>query len=339
MTATPWPTQSWTEAWRPDLDEVVRAGFDPATLGDTYAVVVTQGGRVVAEQYGGALPHFDRPATPVTAATPLISWSMAKSMTHFLVGTLVDAGRLDPHALAPVPEWADPADPRHAIRLADLLAMRDGLDFNESYVLGEPSHVIEMLFGPGQADTAAYTAALPLAHEPGSVYNYSSGTTNIVSRIVADQVGFGDAYRRYIQERLFDPLGMTSAVATFDDAGVFIGSSYVHATARDFAKFGYLYLRDGQWEGRTLVSADWVATARTPHSTDPDTQLGYSWHWWTFNDAYGSFAAQGYEGQRIVVVPALDAVIVRCGRTDIEDGPNLQAWLDRLIASLAYAPS
>ena len=91
---------------------------------------------------------------------------MAKSMLHFIIGTLVDAGELDPDEPAIVPEWSDEGDPRHRIRLRDLLAMRDGLDFNEAYVLGEPSHVIEMLFGDGQHDMAAFAAARPLAHEP-----------------------------------------------------------------------------------------------------------------------------------------------------------------------------
>jgi CubicO group peptidase (beta-lactamase class C family) len=167
------------------------------------------------------------------------------------------------------------------------------------------------------------------------VYNYSSGTTNLISRIVADHVGYGEPYRSYLHDRLFTPLGMNSATATFDDAGVFIGSSYVYATARDFAKFGYLYLRGGEWDGHQLVSQSWAATAQDAHSFDDEMQLGYAWQWWVRHDDVGTYAAQGFEGQRIVVVPELDAVIVRCGKTPAEQGPHLQAWLDQLIRELA----
>src|ERR1700722_4389479 len=252
-----WPTGEWPRGTHPrqvELDELVDEMFTSEALAVTNAVVVIQGGRVVAERYGGVREFFDRPSEPITSASPLLSWSMAKSMLHFLIGTLVDEGRLDPTQLAPVPEWADPKDPRHAIRIADLLAMRDGLGFVEVYELGQTSDVVEMLFGERKNDMAGYTAQIALAHEPGTVFNYSSGTSNVLSRIVADVVGYGAAYRDYIQRRLLDPLGMTSAEATFDPTGVFVASSYVHANALDFAKFGQLYLRGGEWDGHHMVS-------------------------------------------------------------------------------------
>ena len=258
-----WPTTQWPRGESTTrLDEVIDEAFRNDELATTNAVIIVRHGRVVAERYNGAKEHFDRPPEEITASTPLISWSMAKSVTHFLVGQLVDARQLDPDARAPVPEWADPSDPRHEIRLRDLLAMRDGLDYIEDYVDGESSNVIEMLFGDGRPDVAGYTARRPLKHAPGSFFNYSSGTTNILSRLVADHVGYGDAYRRFMHERLFGPLGMTSAEATFDDRGVFIGSSFVHATAQDFAKFGLLYLRGGEWDGRALLSREWAGTAQ-----------------------------------------------------------------------------
>ena len=157
--------------------------------------MVVHGGRVVAERYHGALEHFDRPPTPVTAATPLLSWSMAKSMLHAVVGLLVGDGRLDLDGPAAVPEWADPADPRHAITLRDLLAMRDGLDFVEDYVDDRVSDVIQMLFGEGQADMAHFAADRPLAAAPGTRFNYSSGTSNIISGVVARTVGPGRGLR------------------------------------------------------------------------------------------------------------------------------------------------
>jgi CubicO group peptidase (beta-lactamase class C family) len=251
------------------------------------------------------------------------------------VGTLVDEGHLNPDRLAPVHEWSDEADPRHQIRLRDLLAMRDGLAFVEEYQIGQTSHVIDMLFGEGQDNMAAFTAALPLAHEPGSFYNYSSGTTNILSRVVADIVGYGDDYRRYLGNRLFEPIGMSSAVATFDTTGVFVASSYVHARALDFSKFGLLYLRGGEWDGRQLVSREWAATAQVPLSVEASSGHLYSWQWWVSADAYGTYWANGYEGQMISVVPALDAVIVRFGHTPEENYEPRMAWRERVLAVLA----
>jgi len=337
---TDWPTQQWprgTSAHQSELEAVVDALFANESVGATNAVVVIQGGQVLVERYGGVKEFFDRDPEPITADSPLLSWSMAKSMGHALVGTLVDAGVLDPHAPAAVPEWSAPDDPRHAITLADLLAMRDGLAFSEVYELGQTSHVVEMLFGEGKPDMAHYTASLPLAHAPGTFFNYSSGTSNVISRIVADQVGYADDYQRYLQSRLFGPLGMSSAEASFDERGVFIASSFVHATALDFAKFGLLYLRGGEWDGERLLSEEWAATAQVPVSLDVEGGLGnyYSWQWWVTGDQYGTYWANGYEGQMISVVPALDALILRFGHTPSEHYADLYAWRREVLDVLA----
>lgn len=331
-----WPTKDWPRGEHPRQAELVTVAdeaFARDELSVTNAVVVIQGGRVLYERYGGVQEYFDRDPDPITPASELLSWSMAKSMLHYLVGTLVDEGRLDPSMPAPVPAWAH--DERSAIRLADLLAMRDGLNFTEAYVIGETSDVIEMLYGSGQSDTAGYAIARPLAHRPDTVYNYSSGTTNIISRVVADLVGPGDPYRAFVQERLFAPLGMSSARATFDDAGTFVASSYVHATALDFAKFGLLYLRGGEWSGRRLVNQSWCDTAQIPLSTDADSGNHYSWQWWVTGDPYGTYWANGYEGQMISVVPALDALVLRFGHTSDVHYPDLYAWRRRVLDVVA----
>lgn len=333
-----WPTREWPRGESPhqdELDAVVDEMFTHEDLAVTNAVVVVQGGRVLRERYGGEQFYFDRPAEPITRDSQLLSWSMAKSMLHMIVGTLVDEGRLNPDQLAPVPEWRDDTDPRHQIQVRDLLAMRDGLAFVEEYEIGQTSHVIEMLWGDGKDDMAAFTAALLLAHEPGTFYNYSSGTTNILSRIVADLVGYGDDYRSYLERRLFEPIGMTSAVATFDTSGVFVASSFVHARALDFAKFGLLYLRGGEWAGQQLVSRQWAATAQVPLSVEASSGHLYSWQWWVSGDAYGTYWANGYEGQMISVVPALDAVVVRFGHTPEEHYLPRMAWRERVLAVLA----
>jgi len=333
-----WPTHEWPRgesANQDELDAVVDEMFSDENLAVTNAVVVVQGGKVLFERYGGEQFHFDRPAEPITAESQLLSWSMAKSILHMIVGTLVDEGRLNPDQLARVPEWSDESDPRHQIQVRDLLAMRDGLAFVEEYHIGQTSHVLDMLYGEGKDDMAAFTAALPLAHEPGTFYNYSSGTSNILSRVVADLVGYGNDYREYLERRLFTPIGMTSAVATFDTSGVFVASSFVHAHALDFAKFGLLYLRGGEWNGQQLISREWAATAQVPLSVEASSGHLYSWMWWVSGDEFGTYWANGYEGQMISVVPELDAVVVRFGHTPEEKYEPRMAWRERVIEVLA----
>jgi CubicO group peptidase (beta-lactamase class C family) len=333
-----WPSVEWprgTHARQSELDGVVDEAFTLDELALTNAVVIVQGGRVLVERYAGVKEFFDRPAEPISASSPLLSWSMAKSMLHMIIGTLVDEGRLDPDQLAPVPEWSDDNDPRHQIRLRDLLAMRDGLAFVEAYEIGQTSPVIEMLFGEGKDDVAGFTAQLPLAHEPGTFFNYSSGTSNVLSRVVASVVGYGEEYRDYLSAHLFGPLGMRSAEATFDATGVFVASSYVHATALDFARFGLLYLRGGQWDEAQLVSRAWASTAQVPLSRDEGSGDYYSWQWWVTGDAFGTYWASGYEGQMISVVPALDALVLRFGHTSEDHYPALGAWRSRVLDVLS----
>ena len=335
-----WPTEQWpagelppTVDLTPLLDEVCD---NDGPLAETFAVLVVHRGRIVAERYQGALEHFDRPPTPVTAETPLLSWSMAKSVLHAGVGLLVGAGRLDLDAPAPVPEWADPGDPRHAITLRQLLAMRDGLDFAEEYVDGNVSDTIEMLFGDGQCDMAHFAAERPLAAPPGTRFNYSSGTSNIISGIVARTVGPGESYARFLHSRRFGPLGMTSADPEFDEAGTWVASSTLRASARDYARFGLLYLRDGMWDGVRLLPSGWVDDARTWVSEDPDDASPYGAHWWgVAGDTLGTFRASGFEGQSITLCPSLDLMVVRLGKTPHEREPNLIPWRIAMVQAFA----
>jgi CubicO group peptidase (beta-lactamase class C family) len=293
----------------------------PAATGETHALVVVHRGRLVAERY----------APELGAASPLVSWSMAKSITHALVGVGVREGRLDPAAPAPVPAWRAAGDPRGAITTEHLLRMVDGLDFVEDYVDQGVSHVIEMLFGAGKADVAGYAAARPLAHPPGRFWSYSSGTSNIVARIVGDAVGGGaEGMAAFMERELFARLGMSSAKPRFDDAGTFIGSSFVFATARDFARFGLLYLRDGVWEGERLLPAGWVDHART---VTPASRGWYGAHWWLSLDGSGRFHASGYRGQYIVVDPQRDLVLVRLGGST----PEQRVPLLHALAEIVHA--
>ena len=306
---------------------------DEDRYGVTYALVVVLGGRIRLERYGGALPSFDHPPTPVTATTPLLSWSMAKSVLHSAIGVLLGEGRLQLDAPADVPAWQSDGDPRSAITLDDLLAMRDGLAFAEDYVDAGVSDVIEMLFGEGQHDVAAYAEARPLAHEPGTVFNYSSGTSNVVSAIASRAAGSPAALVDLLHERIFGPIGMASAQPKTDDAGTFIGSSYVYATARDFARFGLLYLRDGVWDGTRVLPEGWVDHGRRLRSHDVEG-IGYGAHWWVVEDDLGSFRASGYEGQSILVCPGLDLLAVRLGHSTAEMYPALGQWRAALVDAL-----
>jgi CubicO group peptidase (beta-lactamase class C family) len=248
---------------------------------------------------------------------------------------LVAEGRLVLDAPAPVPEWQAPGDPRGAVTLQQLLEMRDGLDFVEEYEDPEHSDVLQMLFGSGRSDMAAFAADRPLAAPPGTRFNYSSGTSNIISGVVARTLGPGEPYRRFLADRLFGPLGMTSATTTFDDAGTWVAASYVYATARDYARFGLLYLRDGVWDGNRLLPEGWVDHGRRPRSVDPDDGDWYGSHWWSRDDPRGTFWAAGHEGQYIDVCPDLDLVLVRMGRTDAEHSEELKAWRTRMIETFA----
>lgn len=292
------------------LDPVESLFSGAPEVGRTDALLVLQRGEVVLERYG----------EDVDASTTLRSWSMAKSMLHAVVGMLVADGRLDLDAPAPVLGWADPSDPRHAVTLRHLLQMRSGVQWTEVYEVDQPSDVVAMLFGRDwepQEDVAAWAADKPLVAEPGSTFNYSSGTSNIVSGIVRDVVGPGGAYQAFLEDRLFGPLGMTSADPKFDAVGTWIASSYCFCTARDFASFGRLYLEGGVRDGVRLLDPEWVAMAATPISESDEPDRTHSTHWWQhFAHRFpGSFNAAGYEGQYTVVVPSLDLVAVRLGQT------------------------
>ncbi len=311
----------------------------PADQGVTLALLIQHRGDIVAERYGIQPENIFQPAIEITAESTLTSWSMAKSITHAAVGILVGDGRLDIEAPAPVPEWI--GTPKAAITTLQLLEMRSGLRFVEDYVDDEISHCIEMLYGESGPSHAAYAAALPLDHEPGTHYSYSSGTTNIIARIIGDIVNGGPggdpeqrraAIESFLRDRLFAPIGMDSATPKFDGAGDFVGSSYVFATARDFAKFGELYRLEGvAAAGQRILPHGWFDHARAPVSHDDENGCDYGRHWWMWPEVPSSLACHGHEGQYIVVVPERELVIVHLGKTDASVAPQLRARLRQLI--------
>lgn len=326
-----WPTVEWPVGELPAGVDKARfqrlmdhafAAEAPADLGETHAVVVVKGGKLVHEQYWtGFGPDVICP-----------SWSKGKSITHALVGILVKDGKIDIHAPADVPEWRAAGDPRGKITLDLLLRMSSGLAFREDYVPEHPSDVIEMLWGAGKDDAAHFAASFPLEHEPGSYWSYASGTTNIVARTAARAANaFGPDFEAFMRERLFDPIGMKSATPKFDAAGTFIGSSFCFCTPRDFARFGLLYLRDGVWERKRILPEGWVDYARTPTWQQTGAEGAYGAHWWLDLAGPGSFSANGFEGQYTVVVPELDMVVVRHGKTSLEMKLNPKAWIADIV--------
>lgn len=316
------------------LSDLIDTAFDPRErrrLGEHRAVVVVQDGRIVAERY----------ADGTGARTTHLSWSVAKSVTHAAAGVLVGRGLLDISRPLRAREWADPDDPRGAITVEDLFAMRSGLRFVEDYVDDAVSDCLEMLFGSGAGDVAAYAAGLPLEHPIGEVFNYSSGTTNIVVRHLVDLLGARatpqerrGATEEFFRSALFDPLGMGPVELRYDEAGTFVGSSYLYATARDFARFGLLYLRDGVWDGRRLLPEGWVDAARTIRSLDPDNGWYYGLHWWVRGDDVGTFWANGYDGQMVACIPELDVVVVRLGRMPSDLRPATEQWFFDVVDAL-----
>ncbi len=274
------------------------------------AIVVVHHGHIVAERY----------AAGFSAVTPLLGWSMAKSVVAGLVGMLVKEGRL---ALDQPAGWpAVSGAGRERIRIADLLAMSSGLRFNEAY--GAVSDITRMLYL--EPDMAGFARAQPLAHPAGEVWSYSSGTANILSRIVQDAAGRVGA--EYPAEKLFKPLGMASATMETDEYGTLVGSSYMYATARDWARYGQFLLQDGVWRGQEFLPRGYVGMMAAPVAASGG-QYGHGLVWLWGSDAvtpgedpdisFGipadTFWMEGHDGQRTAIIPSRDLVIVRLGLT------------------------
>jgi CubicO group peptidase (beta-lactamase class C family) len=189
---------------------------------------------------------------------------------------------------------------------------------------------------------AAYAAGKPLDDPPGARWQYSSGTTVILARAMREVIGDDGAYRQFPRRALFDPLGMSSAVIETDAAGTFVGSSLMYATARDWARFGMLFLRDGVWDGERILPDGWVEYTRTPAPADPARRYGAHF-WLDVPDGYramgaaiprDAFHAAGHQGQFVTIVPSRDVVIVRLGGTRHHDAWDQSAFVHDVLASL-----
>ena len=303
----------------------------PAHDIDTRAIVVVHNGRIVAERY----------ADGFGPDTPELGWSMSKSVTASLIGTLIAAGELRLDEPAPVPEWTVAGDPRHAIEVRNLLNMSSGLAFKEPYDPGSDSTA--MLFE--SHDMAGYAATRPLAHPPGTFWSYSSGTANILSRVVKMKSGGTlKSLEDYAQMHLFGPLGMTSAVFEPDESGNFVGSSLLYASARDWARFGLFILNDGTVGGRRLLPEGYVRFLCTPAPADKDKGYG-AMFWLNGVDAKGVrwfphlpadyCAAEGHNDEFVAIFPSHNAVIVRLGWTGNDFRFDRDKHFAAILAALA----
>ncbi len=297
----------------------------------TRAVVVARGGRLLAERYA---PGF-------SAATPLNGWSMTKSAFGVLLGTLVGEGRLTTSSRRLLREWRVPGDRRADIALEDLLRMRSGLRFAEVYD-DLSADVNRMLFVEPAA--GAFAASRPLDHAPGTRWQYASGTSNVLSLIARRTLGDRD-YWAWPRRALFEPLGMASAVLEPDASGTFVASSYLFATARDWARLGLLMARDGAWNGGRVLPEGWVKFLTTPTPQSPNGRYGAHW-WLKLSKELGgetaaaaripadAFHALGHEGQCLTVIPSLDLVVVRLGLSIDIRAWDHAAFLADLLAAL-----
>jgi CubicO group peptidase (beta-lactamase class C family) len=242
------------------------------------------------------------------------SYSVAKSFTSAIVGLLVGDGVLSLDEHPPRPEW--PAgDPRQAITLRQLLQMSSGLQWQED--AGIVGLVLQWLNSPSAAHLVAER---PLVADPGTTFNYSTGTSALIAGIAADALGGCAALDAYLHQRLLDPLGITTEKISKDGGGCFVGGFGMDMTTRDFARLGLLYLRGGQWDGQQLLPPGWVDETRVPAATDPS----YGLHWRLSEDG---FAATGLFGQQIVVLPNDDLVIA----TNSTNGGNPDPMVDTIV--------
>lgn len=317
---------------RDELAREVDDLFSKPGLGETRAVLVLTDGKIAAERYGEG---YD-------ADTRFISWSMAKTITAVLVGMLVADGRLSLDAPAPVPMWQRPGDPRAEITLRHLLQMRSGLDHTEAGNPPYDSSEVRMLFLDGRDDMARWAKEQPLEAEPGERFEYSSNTTVILADIVARALTDSDdpearrkAVVQFMQARLLGPLGMTSTVPEFDASGTLIGGSLMHATARDYARFGEFLRADGRTpDGVQLVPSRWIAQMREPSPASehygfqtwmnrPEPRLEYPHPLFPDRAPHSLFAMIGHMGQYVLVSPDQNVTMVRLGHSDNAERPAM----------------
>jgi CubicO group peptidase (beta-lactamase class C family) len=286
----------------------------------TRSVLVIYKDKIIAEKY----------ADGFTKNSKILGWSMTKSLTATYFGILQKQGKFDINKPAPIAEWQN--DDRKNITTNDLLHMNSGLEWEEDY--NKISDVTKMLFLA--EDMTKAQAEKPAVFKPNTHWNYSSGTTNLLSGILRTQFKTHQEYLDFWYSSLIDKIGMNSMLVEADMKGNFVGSSYGWATTRDWSKFGLLYLHKGNWNGEQILDEKWVRYASTPTNTSKGQ---YGAQFWLNAGGYfpdvpkEMFYCSGYQGQIIAIFPSRDLVIVRMGLTEEPDF-NFNKFLKEVIESI-----
>lgn len=287
----------------------------------TRAVVVLYKNKLIAEKYD----------TGFTKDSKILGWSMTKSITSSAFGVLAKQGKIDIYKPAPITEWKN--DDRKNITINDLLHMNSGLEWEENY--STICDATKMLF---QAeDMGKVQMDKPAQFKPNTHWNYSSGTTNLLSRILKNQFKTQQEYLDFWYSAVIDKIGMNSMIVEQDMSGTFVGSSYAWATARDWSKFGLLYLHKGNWNGEQILDESWVKYTATPTNT---SEGKYGAQFWLnaggkFPDVpRDMFYCSGYQGQMVAIIPSLDMVIVRMGLKEEDQGFDFNGFLKGIISSV-----
>jgi CubicO group peptidase (beta-lactamase class C family) len=295
----------------------------------TKAIVIVHRGSVIAERY----------APGIGLDTPLLGFSMTKSVVSALMGILAQQGLLTPSMPAPIPRWHSADDRRREIEVEHLLRMTTGLALDETNSGFDPSSQMVYLHN----DMAEFAAKAPMIAPPGTRWAYSSPTTQLLARIFRDAVGGPEQSLAFAWRELFNPLGMRHVTLEFDGAGTLQGSSYMLASARDWARFGLLYLNDGMAGDRRILHEDWVDFSAAA-TLDTDYAAGF----WTNRSDHpnararvdagiprDAFFASGDLGQRIVIIPSQQLVVVRLGDA-VDPGGDMRG-LARLVREVIAA--
>lgn len=267
----------------------------------TFAVTVVHKGQLVAERYKSGFLSEHK----------FLSWSMAKSFINALTGILVKQGKVDINKPLNIDEWQN--DSRKKLTLNNLMHMNSGLEWNENY--GSNSDVNVMLHKEG--DMGQYTLDKPAEYSADSIWEYSSGATNLVSLMIRRIIDNDETYYSLPRTEIFNKIGMRSAIFEVDASGTFVGSSYIYATMRDYTRFGLLYLNNGNWLGEQILPEDWVDYT-TAESNGSDGQYG-AFFWLNIKGTdypdvpYDMYCCRGHDGQYIYIIPSKELVVVRTG--------------------------
>ncbi|KAB2659105.1 serine hydrolase [Brucella tritici] len=315
------------EPIRIEADPAVQAVIEDQALAGPgmRAIAVIRDGKLIAENYG---PGFN-------ADTPLLGWSMTKSVIATLIGMRIAEGRMSLESTALLPEWK--SDERAKISLANLMAMNSGLRFDEDY--GTVTDVTRMLYL--EPDMAGFAASLPLEAAPGTKFNYSSGTANILSELFMDSFNSREEALAYPRLALFGPLGMSSTILETDASGVFAGSSYMYATARDWARLGAFLADGGNLYGKPVLPADYISFMRTPRP-ESDGRYGSAQVWLQISGVKAgvdgipedAFWMSGHDGQSVMIVPSMHLAVVRLGLTPSRVRYNVQHLNAKIIEAV-----